>query len=197
MAIAMRVKRRHDVRGIAEDYGDFTDIVGDAAPVLANVEKAIEQLALGVHTTSDDISAEVASLRDQVDDLASRPVQADDFGTAPGSAACIEEPPVLSGETDLATLEHVLTANALTAPLFVEAPSQSRAYRLTLPAEAGVYSFDCDAGIAEPRLYKEADGGCVTVTFDRQTADESKTDIVFLTYGTPELETLLPRNTEN
>jgi superfamily II DNA/RNA helicase len=33
--------------GIAEDYGDFTDIVGDAAPVLANIEKAIEQLALG------------------------------------------------------------------------------------------------------------------------------------------------------
>ena len=37
-------------KGIAEDYGDFTNIVGDAAPVLANVEKAIEHLALAADT---------------------------------------------------------------------------------------------------------------------------------------------------
>lgn len=38
-------------KGIAEDYGDFTDIVGDAAPVLANIENAIERLALTDHAT--------------------------------------------------------------------------------------------------------------------------------------------------
>ena len=32
--------------GIAGDYSDFTDIVGNAQPVLGTVEKAIEQLAL-------------------------------------------------------------------------------------------------------------------------------------------------------
>src|SRR5690606_2598973 len=46
-------------KGIAEDYGDFTDIVGDAAPVLANIVKAIERLALTGHPTSSDIESEV------------------------------------------------------------------------------------------------------------------------------------------
>ncbi|MCW4352231.1 hypothetical protein ONR57_02830 [Hoyosella sp. YIM 151337] len=36
-------RARH--KGIAEDYGDFTSIVGNASPVLASVEKAIEQIA--------------------------------------------------------------------------------------------------------------------------------------------------------
>ena len=33
-------------KGIAEDYGDLTDIVCDAKPVLTNIEKSIECLAL-------------------------------------------------------------------------------------------------------------------------------------------------------
>ena len=44
-------------KGIAEDYGDFTDIVGDAAPVLANIEKAIERLALTGHATTTEIDS--------------------------------------------------------------------------------------------------------------------------------------------
>lgn len=63
--------------GIAKDHTDFTDIVGNAQPVLGNIEKAIEQLALtnahdryaradeaiaGIRTT--DI-AELAFQRDQ------------------------------------------------------------------------------------------------------------------------------------
>ena len=50
--------------GIAGDYSDFTDIVGNAQPVLGTIEKTIEQLALA-DTADQDTRTEERRRRDQ------------------------------------------------------------------------------------------------------------------------------------
>jgi superfamily II DNA/RNA helicase len=105
-------------KGIAEDYGDFTNIVGDAAPVLANVEKAIEHLALAGDVTVDDIAAEVENIRDQVEDIKNQPVQNDDMGT-PAGLGHVHEPPRLVGEVtpeDLERCQRPLAGARRTSP---------------------------------------------------------------------------------
>lgn len=182
-------------KGIAEDYGDFTNIVGDAAPVLANVEKAIEQLALAGHVTQDDIANEVEHIRDQVEGIRNQPVQSDDLGTRaePGH---IKEPPVLVGETTLKSLEGALTSNGLSRRLLYPDEHHAKVYRLHCPdVSAPALSFTDAHGVEHPDDYlrppAEGDGG--PVTFDRETWDRSADpDLIFLTYGTPELASLLP-----
>lgn len=180
--------------GIAEDYGDFTEIVGDAAPVLANVEKAIEQLALG-DPTDENIRTEVDNIKGEVDNLKNRAVQATDMGAAPEVIGHVEEPPDLTGDTSLNDLQRVLTSNALTGPLVQPDPDRAHTYRLALPSTAHDYSFASTTGARSIDDYAATpgDAGGLRVTFDRETADQHTDDTILLTYGTPELEALLPR----
>lgn len=179
--------------GIAEDYGDFTEIVGDAAPVLANVEKAIEQLALG-EASDDDIRAQVESLRGDVSDLKKRALQATDLGSAPDVIGHIEAPPSLLGDVKLGDLHVCLTNNPLTGPLLQAEPNRGETYRLALPAPIRGHSFAVNGGVSKPGDYTEIHGksGDILVTFDRDVADRHSDDTTLLTYGTPELESLLP-----
>ena len=184
-------------KGIAEDYGDFTDIVGDAAPVLANVEKAIEALALGDNVSDAEVAVQVADIKSQVDDLNNIPVQAGDMGAAPEVIGHVDPPPVLIGATTNDTLERVLTTNPLTAPLLSPDEGAPGTYRLALPVASPPLSFAANAGPENAAAYTSvASGGpTVPVTFDRGVWDASSDDaLVFLTYGSPELEALLPRN---
>lgn len=178
--------------GIAEDYGDFTDIVGDAAPVLGNLEKAIEQLALG-DASDEAIDDQVGSLKGEVEQLTGRAVQATDLGSAPTSADEVEPPPVLRGELGLADLEQVLTANPLTAGWLDPVEEAPGVYRLTMPATA--YSFAAASGTTAVDDYRQpsSDTAERLVTFDRDVSDRSMEEITLLTYGTPELDALLPR----
>jgi hypothetical protein len=184
-------------KGIMEDYGDFTDIVGDAAPVLANIEKAIEQLALG-GATEESINAQVDDIRGQVDALNNGAVQSKDLGNSPEVAGHIEEPPDLHGDVELPELERRLTNNALTAPLLIADVENPKAYRLFPPGEVASYSFAKHAGQTGPQDYEShrAKGDSLLVTFDRETADRSAADVILLTYGTPQLEAMLPRLVE-
>jgi hypothetical protein len=185
-------------KGIAEDYGDFTDIVGDAAPVLANIEKAIERLALTGHATTTEIKSEVGQIRQQVEDIKSEPVGNDDMGE-PGDGGRIKQPPTLEGGTSLRDLERVLTANGLTRDAFEPDPSRPRVYWLRPPAEAlSALSFRKDDGVHDIEEYFDPSPLVpLPVTFDRATWDESDdADLVFLTYGTPELAALLPSETD-
>lgn len=179
--------------GIAEDYGDFTEIVGDAAPVLANVEKAIEQLALG-EATDEDIRAHVDNIKGEVGDLKSRAVQATDMGAAPEVIGHVEEPPDLTGDTGLDDLHRILKDNPLTGPLLQIDPARPHTYALRLPSTASDYSFASNAGPRAVGDYAAVRGepGDLRVTFHRDTADEHSDDTVLLTYGTPELDALLP-----
>jgi hypothetical protein len=182
-------------RGIAEDYGDFTNIVGDAAPVLANVEKVIEQLALTGHVTADDIATEVGNLRGQVEDLKSQPVKNGDMGK-PADAGHLHEPPNLIGSVIPTDLERSLSSNGLTRRWLEPDRERSKVYRLVLPAGlSSQLSFTPTVGVAAPACYLQpSDAGALPVTFDRETWDESDDPaLLFLTYGTPELAALLPR----
>lgn len=181
-------------KGIAEDYGDFTNIVGDAAPVLANVEKAIENLALTGHVTVEDIANEVENIRDQVEDIKNQPVQNKDMG-APVDAAHISDPPTLVGDVTPADLEQSLSSNGLTTRWLEPDSERPKVYGLTLPpGNTSSLSFNAEDGVAVAQDYLRSSGAVtVPVTFDRETWDESDdASLVFLTYGTPELAALLP-----
>ena len=178
--------------GIAEDYGDFTDIVGDAAPVLGNIEKAIEQLALG-DASDDAIDDQLGALKGEVDQLTSRAVQATDLGAAPTAADEVEPPPVLRGDLELADLEQILTVNPLTASWLAAVDGKPGVYRLTAPV--ATHSFADSAGTTAAGDYRQVRPETVEqlVTFDRDVSEHSTEEITLLTYGTPEFEALLPR----
>lgn len=181
-------------KGIAEDYGDFTDIVGDAAPVLANLEKAIERLALNGDATTTEINSEVGRIRQQVEDVKSEPVGNDDLGEA-GDAGRIKAPPKLVGAITPEGLERLLTTNGLSRALFEVDDQHPKVYRLRLPAGSlSKLSFSEIDGVHDIEDYLDPSPvEALTVTFDRTTWDESDDDsLIFLTYGTPELAALLP-----
>ncbi|MCB2413083.1 DEAD/DEAH box helicase family protein [Demequina sp. TTPB684] len=181
-------------KGIAEDYGDFTDIVGDAAPVLANIEKAIERLALFGHTTPTDIESEVGDIRQQVEDIKNEPVGNGDLGEPAGERR-IKEPPKLVGATSPEDLEHLLTTNGLTRAAFKLDEERPNVYRLKPPAETvSRLSFNELDGVRDIEEYfNQSPVEALPVTFDRATWDESDdASLVFLTFGTPELAALLP-----
>jgi superfamily II DNA or RNA helicase len=186
-------------KGIAEDYGDFTKIVGDAAPVLANVEKAIEHLALTGHVTPDDIATEVGNIRDQVRDIKSQPVQNDDIGT-PAEARHVHEPPTLAGNVTPTDLEQALSSNGLTRHWLEPDGGHSQVYRLVLPTgESSRLSFNgADGVVAADDYLRFRNTSALPVTFDREIWDESDdANLVFLTFGSPELAALLPRRVED
>ncbi|UAK53477.1 DEAD/DEAH box helicase family protein [Mycolicibacterium smegmatis] len=179
--------------GLAQDYGDFTNIIGDAAPVLGNVEKAIEQLALG-DASDESIDEHVDAIKGEAKQLNSRAVKATDLGAAPDTPGDIEVPPTLSGEIGLGDLEQVLTSNPLTAPWLEAVDGKTGVYRLSSPTQTRATSFAPDAGTTSAADYRSEHDTRERrlVTFDRSVSDRSAEDVSLLTYGTPELEALLP-----
>lgn len=105
--------------GILEDYGDFTEIVGNAQPVLATVEEIIKQIALtDAPDRAQAIDSAVSDVRHDIEALNQRPVQAADMGSSD-----IQPPPELTGEVALNDLERLLTANPLTASRLTSDPT--------------------------------------------------------------------------
>ncbi|MDQ0031524.1 SNF2-related protein [Arthrobacter bambusae] len=182
-------------KGIAQDYGDFTNIVGEAAPVLANVEKAIEQLAMSVQLTLDDVAQQVDYIRQQAGELRDQPLKKDDFGSAPDVTGRVHAPPKLVGETGLSDIELLLTRNALTSRLLTLEEPTSRIYRLTIPGRHSATSFDCHSGQPDAQAYLSPRNAVQTVrvTFNREAWDVSDDpNLMLLTYGTPQLADILP-----
>lgn len=100
--------------GILEDYDDFTEIVGNAQPVLASVEDLIKQIALADDENQGGAIADaVSATKQQIESLNARPVQNADLG-----AVEIKEPPRLVGELTLGEIEAVLVNNALSRDRF-------------------------------------------------------------------------------
>ncbi len=96
--------------GILEDFGDFTEIVGSAQPVLSSVEEIIKQIVLtGEPDREEVIDAAVAGIRQEIESLNKRPVQTTDMGSSD-----IQAPPILIGEITLVDLEDRLTTNRIT-----------------------------------------------------------------------------------
>ena len=119
-----------------EDYGDFTDIVGNAQPVLGTIEKTIEQLALADTADQGTRTGDaVGEIKNDLADLAARPVQTSDLGDTPEIIGHIDRPPTLSGSVTLADLEATLTSNGLTRDRFTPVDGRPGVYRLALPED--------------------------------------------------------------
>lgn len=179
-------------RGLAEDYGDFTNIVGSAQPVLADIEKTIEQYAMtrrALAEQPDDIRHAIKQLKEEARNTAAAPVKADDLGNA--DALSIPEA-VQDADTPIKVLESGLTTNPITASLF--SPTDAK----------GVWTLRAPDGIAplsltdhNPKTRTDILPGSKErrVTFDRRIAD--KEVVMFLTYGDPVLDRLLPSPTSS
>ncbi|MCK6210514.1 DEAD/DEAH box helicase family protein [Georgenia sp. EYE_87] len=120
--------------GIKEDYGDFTDIVGNAQPVLAEVENIIQEHAM---IDDKDLGKSVQKVLTQAAEVQSAPVQNTDLG---GPAEMVP-PPILEGEVTLNVLRERLMSNPLTANHFKPAEATD-VYTLTVEGQQHRVTFD-------------------------------------------------------
>lgn len=173
--------------GILGDYEDFTDIVGNAQPVLGDIERSIEQLALAPEARPAMVDERVDGLREAITDVGRRPVQLSDFGEpAPGNESPMQPPPSILGPTTVANLMTVLMSNPLTRSRFV--PNEhDGVFRLRVNEAAPLAPPTSADDMAQATL---ADGPLVT--FDWRIADASSEDIEVLTYGNAFMSGLLP-----
>jgi hypothetical protein len=167
-------------KGIAKDFDWFTQIVGDAQPVLSAVEQAMTTAAMTRpgHKRDKVIAEQVAAIREQTrastDDLT---VKLSDIADT-----TVESPPVLHPAVTLDDLRKVLTTNPLSA-------------RRLQPVEGqpAVWRFDHHGLVFPPVSFSPSKGRTITggltslVTFDRSIYDSTEEDVRLLTYATPEL----------
>ncbi|MCZ1002045.1 SNF2-related protein [Streptomyces mirabilis] len=180
-------------QGIKEDYDDFTNIVGGAAPVLGTVEKVIEGLVLSANLSDEVIASEIAGIRTQIDDINNQPVSSDDLGTHDDDIT-IRTPPDLVGDITPSDLATKLTNNLLSGRWLTADDERPGFYSLSLPCAYAGVSFGRFAGATSIECYLgQQSTTSVPVTFDRDIWDTSSdSELIFLTYGAPELGCLLP-----
>lgn len=156
--------------GIKKDYTDFTDIVGAAQPVLADIEKTIEQLSLQNPKDRDAaIDQAISRLKHEIDDLAARPVEITDVGST-----ILEQPPVLESDFKPSDLKSLLLS--LKTPLITFEKVDENQYILNI------------AQISREPLQS-------LVTWDRDFADSTKME--FITFGSKSMNQifdLVPRS---
>lgn len=149
--------------GIAEDYDWFTDIVGDAQPVLAAVEGAMSAAAMAAPGARDAaVAAQVQQVTAAVEAARSQEVKISDF-----SDTTVEPPPEFHPKATLERIEAELTTNPLTVPMLTADPSRD-----------GVYVLHAETG---DRL----------VAFNRVTVESADVTVELVTYGTPAMSELL------
>ncbi len=180
-------------KGIKEDYDDFTNILGGAAPVLGTVEKVIEDLVLAANLSDEVIASEIADIRTQIVDINNQPINTEDLGT-PDDNLTIKSPPDLVGDVAPSDLATKLTNNLLSGRWLTPDDGRPGIYSLLLPSNDARVSFRRPAGTKSVECYMgQPSTASVPVTFDRDIWDTSSdSDLVFLTYGSPELGSLLP-----
>jgi hypothetical protein len=144
---------------IKDDFGDFTEIVGDAQPVLAATEAAIKSAAMAAGPAQRAAAAAQAArdIRDKVQEATSGDVRLSD---AEQQTLAVPELHPSATLDDLAT---AVIGNKAVDGWLARDPDESNVWELRLPG-------------AEPRL----------VAFDRATVDASKRDVALFTWGTAE-----------
>lgn len=143
--------------GIKEDYGDFTDIVGNAQPVLAQVENIIQEHAM---TEDNSLGKSVQMVLSQAAEAQAAPVQNTDLG---GPAEMVP-PPVLEGEVTLKVLREELISNLLTAGHFQPVGSND-VYTLTLDGQQHRVTFNRE-------IADHATDGTVLLTYGSAVLDD-------------------------
>ncbi|TCO33385.1 phospholipase D-like protein [Kribbella steppae] len=188
-------------RGIATNYGDFTDIVGSAQPVLGTIETAIAQLALTDAASSReqreaDIDEAVNQIRGDIAVAGRQAVRLDDLGDTPyldyASAEALALPDDVKDHGQVEKLRQRLLANPLTRDLLSPVPGRDGIYRYQPPRVPSAISFAPGSHPTTPEEVRgEVGSGSLLVTFDRDVADQSP-DVLYATYGTPWLDAVLP-----
>ncbi len=191
-------------RGIAEDYGDFTELMGSAQPVLGSIEQAIERLAMqaeGTHAQKAERARDaIKHLKDEIASANNQAVLLKDLGDAPGAVGAAATPTALDLPEELTDLSRVtdlkavLLHNPLLAHRFRSLDDEGLRYSVRTTFEPERMSFgDLHAGSAQA-LLSSTGGALVEVTFDRKYAEDHPA-VTFLSYGSPVLDTLLPAST--
>lgn len=149
--------------GIAEDYDWFTDVVGDAQPVLAAVENAMSTAAMAAPGARDAAVAEqVQQVTAAVQAAHGQDVKISDF-----SDTTVEPPPELHPKATLQRIADELTTNPLTVHILSADPARD-----------GVYVLHGETG---DRL----------VAFDRDVVEMADVAVELVTYGTPSMSEML------
>jgi len=182
-------------KGIRDDYGDFTSVIGAAQPVLGAVEQTIQQLALsgtgsaqmeigddGRVSTSTEVASALRSIRVDIQRSQQQVIGAKDMGDLPvcqpqdrqraygeSNAELVEPPPTLEPAVTMQEIKRVVINNPLTRDLLI-----------TVDGRPNVYAVSA-SGSAKGR---------VLATFDR-AAYESDNELVWLSYGQPLFNHLL------
>ena len=151
-------------RGIGEDVDWFEDVVGPAQPVLGQIEKAIEVVAMEAPgpARQRDVAAKITQIRASIEASKAEAINLRDLERDPSTHGPAREPAIT-----LAGLEKVLTSVPATADRLRPHPEIKGAYLLDLPDHT------------------------VPVTFNRQVLDEYAPDVRLLTYGSEDLNRLL------
>jgi hypothetical protein len=151
-------------RGIGEDFDWFEDVVGPAQPVLDQVERAIEDLAMEApgERRTRDVKARVDDIRRLITDANSAPVHVQDLEGTPSYAADSLQPAVT-----LRQIEEVIT----------QSPSTARQLELD-PKIPGAYLLRIGQDVRH-------------ITMRKEVLEENAPSVRLLTYGTPEFEHLL------
>jgi hypothetical protein len=150
-------------RGIGEDFDWFEDVVGPAQPVLGEVERAIEEVAMEQPSKKRDadVRERVAQIREKIAIAQSQPVGISDLEGAPAPVS-MPEPAITLSE-----LEETFTNVAATAEHLRPHPEIAGAYVLTTQRHLPV------------------------VTLRRAVLDEWAPSVRLLAYLTPEFDELL------
>ena len=151
-------------RGIGEDVDWFEDVVGPAQPVLNEIERAIEDVAM--EEPSQDrraaVQARIAEIRSSIQQAKAQAITIGDLQRDPAVAPPRREPAMT-----LARMKTILTSSPETRDRFRPDPTTPGAYLLDLPTRT------------------------VRVTFDRVVLEHNSPDVKLLTYLTSELGDLL------
>ena len=151
-------------RGIGEDVDWFEDVVGPAQPVLSQIEKAIEDVAMEAPgpARQRDVAAKITQIRASIEASKAEAISLGDLERDPSTHGPAREPAIT-----LAGLEKILTSVPVTADRLRPHPGIKGAYLLDLPDHT------------------------VPVTFNRKVLDEFSPDVRLLTYRSDELDRLL------
>lgn len=186
-------------KGIAQDFGDFTEIVGSAQPVLGSIEQAIEDLALRDDGNGGSqmakAQAAVEHLKQEIADVNSQAILLQDLGDRPEEhldvgGEALSVPTEVQDHGQLLELGERLLENALARRLFTPVEG-TPTFELRLPEQPSALSFTSEGRQAAHELLVIPGLEFGRVTFDRAYA-ERHPDVKLLTFGSSVLATLLP-----
>ncbi len=147
---------------IKDDFGDFTEIVGDAQPVLSATEAMIKAAAMAGSPRQQDAATQAArDIRDKVQEVTGGDLRLSDAEQQTLSV------PELYPSASLDDLAAAIIDNKAVEQWLTADDSEEGVWELALPG-------------MEPQL----------VSFNRATVDASKRDVALLTWGTSQAKSL-------